>query len=80
MKPYFLAVTLLALTGCELQPVFSYQHQSDPRIANDGYDFVCAGVETNLNNFRLRTDACKDLSGFKKEAMRASVEYRFSGD
>lgn len=61
------------LTGC----VVSYQHQSDPRIENDGYNFVCGGVEHNISKIRLRGDVCHNFAARGGEVIRASIEYRF---
>lgn len=71
---YTLFITILfLLSGC----VASYQHQSDPRISNDGYDLICGGVEHDINSIRLRGDICHNLARNRGEMIRIAVEYRF---
>lgn len=72
--PLMLAIaSMLLINGC----VASYQHQSDPRINNDGYDFICAGVEQDIKAIRLRGDVCHNFTPNGGEVIRASIEYRF---
>jgi hypothetical protein len=61
--------------GCGLQPVLSYQHQSDPRISNDGYDLACAGLEVG-DRWRIRGDICENFAPADTTPVRISVEYR----
>lgn len=63
------------MTGC----VTSYQHLSDPRIANDGYDLLCGGVETQALGLDLRGDLCQNVAPNGGEFVRVSVEYRWKG-
>ena len=72
-------VLLLLLAGCEhIQPVISYQHQSDPTIANDGYDLACVGVEAG-ERLLVRGDVCENFSRIDTTPVRVTVEYRPGG-
>jgi len=46
--------TLFALIGCTT----SYQHWSDPRIGNDGTDYICQGAEREFPSLRLSGSIC----------------------
>jgi hypothetical protein len=63
---------LLLLSGC----VVSYQHMSDPRISNDGYDLVCAGLEQDVSQLRLRGDLCANMAPNHGEYVKAAIEWR----
>ena len=70
-------LVLLHLSGC----VASYQHLSDPRIDNDGYDLICAGAEKNIGSLRVRGDLCSNVAPNGGEFVHTAIEYRFnSGD
>jgi len=60
---------LLFLSGCA--PYVGYTHLSDPRIANDGYDLVCAGVKGEY----ISTGVCKNLAKNNGEFIKIDVEY-----
>ena len=66
-------LAFLALSGC----VTSYRHISDPRIANDGYDLVCGGVETDVGRVRLSGDLCKNVAPRGGERIHVAVQYRW---
>ena len=68
-----LLLLILPLAGC----VTSYQHLSDPRIAGDGYDLVCGGIEHDVRGLRLRGDICTNASDGGGEFLHAAVEYRW---
>jgi len=70
-------VTTLVLVTCLQGCVASYQHYSDPRIANDGRDLVCLGAEYDVQQIRLRADACKGVDSVRGELAHVAVEYRF---
>ena len=71
---YLLALLAASLlSGC----VASYQHQSDPRIAGDGYDLICLGAEHDQAYIRVRGDICGNVAPNGGEVFRLSVEYRF---
>ena len=67
-------IILILLTGC----VASYQHQSDPRINNDGYNLICGGIERDIDSIRIRGDVCHNLARNRGEVIRVAVEYRFN--
>ena len=49
---------LFLLSGCT--PYIGYTHLSLPNIADDGYDLVCAGVETNKGRVSVDLAACEN--------------------
>jgi len=72
MRIILITITFM-LSGC----VTSYQHLSDPRIAGDGYDLLCGGIEHNISHIRLRGDLCGNIAPNGGEFIHASIEYRF---
>ena len=65
---------MTTLPGC----VASYQHLSDPRVANDGFDFLCGGVKHDVGaRVRIRADVCKNVAPRGGEKIHASLEYHF---
>lgn len=62
-------VVLMLLSGCA--PFVSYDHMSDPRIANDGFDLVCGGAQVDAVGLEWHAGVCKDLSGFRNEYAKA---------
>ena len=60
----------ILLSGCTA----SYKHLSDPRVANDGYDLVCGGVELG-KNITASIDLCKNIHG--GEFIHAELKYSF---
>lgn len=72
MKLHFLWV-LLAISGCT--PYASYTHLSDPRIAGDGYDLVCAGGIYRRANFEARTAGCYNAAPLHGEFVKVDISY-----
>ena len=60
----------LLMSGCTT----SYQHMSDPTVANDGYDLLCGGVELG-NKLTASVDLCKNVRG--GNYIHAELKYRF---
>ena len=60
------------LSGC----VASYQHFSDPRVANDGYDLMCLGAEITRYQITARIDACQGIGPYSEQMMHTSLEWR----
>lgn len=73
-KIKLLGATVVFLSGC----VTSYQHFSDPRRENDGYDFICGGVEREHENLRIRGDVCQNIAPNGGEFLHLSVDYLWS--
>ena len=61
------------LSGCTA----SYKHLSDPRIANDGYDLICGGVELG-NHLTASIDACKNIAPYGGEMLLIELQYSFT--
>lgn len=68
-----LLTAMLMLSGC----VTSYQHLSDPRVSNDGYDLLCGGIEKDVSSLRLRADICHNAAPNGGEFLHTSIEYRW---
>ena len=63
---------LLTMSGC----VLSAHHISDPRVANDSFDYACAGAEVG-ESLRVRADLCASGSPDRhSEFVHVSVEWR----
>ena len=60
------------LAGCT--PYASYTHISDPRIANDGFDYICGGGEKEYKSLTSSVGVCKDIRG--SEVVKVEVKYR----
>lgn len=73
MKLTFALLACSQLLGC----VASYQHLSDPRVANDGYDLLCGGLEKEFGALTLRGDLCSNVAPNGGEFLHTAVEYRF---
>jgi len=69
-----LTIPALMLSGC----VASYQHLSDPRIDDDGYDLLCGGVYYEYQALTAKANLCSNVAPNGGEFVLASVEYRFS--
>lgn len=67
----YIILLSFCLSGC----VTSYQHLSDPRVNNDGYDLVCQGASYDVNSFRFRGNVCKNIAPNGGEFLHTSVEY-----
>ena len=65
--------TFLVLTGCT--PYASYTHLSDPRVAGDGYDLVCAGGIYRKANFEARTAGCYNAAPLHGEFVKVDISY-----
>ncbi len=76
MKTHRIIVTcaiILCCTGC----VTSYKHISDPRVANDGYDWLCVGAEYKKANFTARVDGCNGIGTTTgQQTIHATLEWR----
>lgn len=72
------ALLIFGLVGCGIQPVASYTHISDPTIANDSFDFVCAGGEKDIMaGFTLNGSGCISSSPNRhKHFVKVEVEWR----
>ena len=70
-------ISLVTLVACLQGCVASYQHLSDPRIEDDGYDLLCAGIETDYKSLSFRGDLCSNVAPNGGEFIHTSVEYRF---
>ena len=68
---------LLVTTGCT--PYASYTHLSDPRIAGDGYDLVCAGGIYRKANFEARTAGCYNAAPLHGEFIKVDISYVWDG-
>ena len=72
-----LALMVILLTsGC----VTSYQHMSDPRIANDGYDLLCGGIKYEVARLKFRGNVCQNLAPNGGEFALVSIEYVWKGE
>lgn len=69
-----LLTTLAAIALCSGCAV-SYHHLSDPRTGDDGYDLVCADVEREFDNLRLRGGVCRNLASYGGEYVLISATY-----
>lgn len=63
MERIWQLTAFLILSGCTH---IEYEHLSDPRISNDGYDLVCVGRGDNVS-----LAICKNLNG--GEAIKFNV-------
>lgn len=61
------------ISGCT--PYASYTHLSDPRIAGDGYDLVCAGGIFRRANFEARTAGCYNAAPAHGEFVKVDISY-----
>jgi hypothetical protein len=74
LRLILLVALVTYLQGC----VVSYQHYSDPRIANDGRDLICLGAEHDVQYLRLRADACRGVDSVGGGLAHIAIEYRFN--
>lgn len=63
---------LLFLTGCS--PFVEYEHLSDPRIDNDGYDLICGGNEGG-DRLSASVALCHNMAPEKGEFVKINVKY-----
>lgn len=61
-----------ALAGCS--PFLEYQHRSDPRIANDGYDLLCGGLYKGWTHLEVSGAVCKDIRADETIQLRLRVK------
>ena len=61
------------ITACT--PYASYTHLSDPRIAGDGYDLICAGGIYRKANFEARTAGCYNAAPLHGEFVKVDISY-----
>jgi hypothetical protein len=64
---------LLLLSGCTT----SVRHLSDPSVAEDGFNLVCAGIEQDDYVFTMALDVCHNVSGIRGEYVFAEVKYHW---
>ena len=64
----YLVISFL-LSGCS--PFVEYEHLSDPRIANDGYDLLCAGGETSL----VSVSVCQNVAPHGGQFVKVNARY-----
>ena len=74
----FLAVVIFyglvsALAGCA--PYVEYQHLSDPRIANDGYDLACVGLSHDKSGLSVSGGVCSNLAPYGGEFLTINARY-----
>lgn len=62
-------IPLLLLTGC--QPFVEYEHLSDPRIANDGYDLVCGGAQYKHTSVAV----CQNFAPYGGQFVKVNAKY-----
>lgn len=64
---------ILLLAGCT--PFVEYEHLSDPRIKDDGYDLICGGGETG-DQLTASVGICHNISPNKGEYVKINIRYR----
>ena len=52
---------LICTYGCS--PFVEYEHLSDPRVVDDGYDLFCGGLELEYREVRAGGGICQNLHG-----------------
>lgn len=67
------SLIFLLLTGCS--PFVEYEHLSDPRISNDGYDLICGGAEGG-DRLSASVAACHNMAPEKGEFIKINIRYR----
>ena len=60
------------LSGCA--PFVEYEHLSDPRVSNDGYDLLCGGIQLDLA-VELSGAVCGNIRG--GEYVKINAKYVF---
>ena len=66
-------VALSLISGCA--PYVEYQHLSDPRIANDGYDLACVGLSHDKSGLSLSGGVCSNLAPYGGEFLTINARY-----
>ena len=64
----YLIVSLL-LAGCS--PFVEYEHLSDPRIANDGYDLGCVGGQSEWASVGI----CQNFAPYGGQYIKVNARY-----
>ena len=67
---------MLALSGCT--PYVGYTHLSQPSVANDGYDLICAGGEREKGMLRTDLAVCENVASSGGTFVKADVKILFS--
>ena len=65
---------LLLLCGCA--PYVGYTHLSKPNIADDGYDLVCLGAESQKGRIRAGIAACENVHEVKDDGTYVKADVR----
>lgn len=66
-------IGLFGMASCA--PFVEYEHLSDPRIKNDGYDLICAGGE-HESRLSVSASLCHNLAPNRGEFVKINVKYR----
>ena len=66
-------ILALILSGCA--PYVEYQHFSDPKVANDGYDLACAGLSHNKSGLSVSGGICHNLAPNGGEFVTINARY-----
>ena len=76
-KPMMAALVALTLAGCGAHTTSSYRHLSDPRIANDGYDLICQGLEVREDRLEASVDICGNIAPAGGEFLLTEITYHW---
>lgn len=68
-------VVMSCLMGCA--PYVGYTHLSQPNVANDGYDFVCGGVELTKGRVQLDGAVCENMAASRGTYARIDARILF---
>jgi hypothetical protein len=66
------------LVGCS--PFASYEHLSQPNVANDGYDLGCIGVEHDRGRWVVEGALCENFANSRTDTFgKVNVKLRLGG-
>jgi hypothetical protein len=66
-----------ALSGCAY---LEYEHLSDPRLSNDGYDLICAGLTDNYKGLTVSGGICHNAAPYGGEFVKINVRYTLKAE
>ena len=66
-------MTVSTLAGCA--PYLEYEHLSDPRLNNDGYDLVCAGLSHDYKGLSISGGICHNAAPYGGEFVKINARY-----
>lgn len=70
---------LITLGGCT--PFVGYSHVSMPNVSDDGYDFICGGVEYRRGIVTSDVSICENLANSHTDTFaKIDVKVRLGGE